>query len=134
MKVLLIIAILIALGSLIYTVAFPKTGEKFTEFYILGPDGKADSYPRELAVGEQGSVIIGIVNREHVDNLSYYVEIRIDGELIDITSPITLDHNKKWEQPLDFCPLKAKPNQKVEFTLYKANKPYEECHLWLNVS
>ncbi len=46
-------------------------GERFTEFYILGLEGKADNYPDELTVGEEGRVILGIVNHEHEDGLTY---------------------------------------------------------------
>jgi len=38
--------------------------EPFTEFYILGPEGKADNYPTDYVLGENGTVIVGIVNHE----------------------------------------------------------------------
>jgi len=37
---------------IVYVIVTPKQGEKFTEFYILGPEGMADDYPTDLAVGE----------------------------------------------------------------------------------
>ena len=37
-----------------YVIITPKEGEKFTEFYILGPNGTASDYPTELKVGEEG--------------------------------------------------------------------------------
>jgi len=48
-----------------YVIAVPKVGERFTEFYILGLNGKAMDYPSELKLGEGGKVIVGIANREH---------------------------------------------------------------------
>ena len=74
LTVILIIAILTSIGTLAYVVTHPKPGEAFTEFYILGPDGKASNYPTELKVGQNGTVIIGIVNHEH-RNVTYYVQI-----------------------------------------------------------
>ena len=44
--VVLIMAIVGTLGTLIYVMAAPKAGEVFTEFYILGPEGQAASYPQ----------------------------------------------------------------------------------------
>ena len=74
---ILIVAILGALGMLGCTIANPKVGG-VTEFYILGLNGKATGYPKELVVGEEARVIVGIINREQ-ETMSYQVEIRIDG-------------------------------------------------------
>ena len=48
LSVVLVVAILGALGTLGYVIAAPRVGERFTEFYILGAEGKAADYPREL--------------------------------------------------------------------------------------
>lgn len=130
---LLLLAVLVAVGSLAFTIGFPKSEEKFTEFYILGLNGKADSYPHELAVDEQGGIIVGIINREHIGNISYYLEVKVSNESIGISNPIILNNDEKWEQPVSFRLWQIGDNQKVAFILYKESKPYEECHLWLNV-
>lgn len=62
LSVILIIALIAAVAITIYIVVFPQPGEKFTEFYILGPNGKAGDYPSNLTVSESGNMIIGIVN------------------------------------------------------------------------
>jgi len=80
LSVVLVAAILGSLSTLGYVLATPRIGERFTEFYILGPGGKAENYPTQLRVGEEGRVIVGIVNREHEPS-SYRVEVWIDGEL-----------------------------------------------------
>ena len=64
LAIILIGAILAAIGTLGYVIATPKVGEKFTEFYILGLEGQAIEYPKEMKVGEQGRVLVGIINRE----------------------------------------------------------------------
>ncbi|MBP1911648.1 DUF1616 domain-containing protein [Thermococcus stetteri] len=74
LTVILIMAIISSIATLGYVITHPKPGEKFTEFYILGPGGKAADYPTELFVGENGTMIIGIVNHEH-RNVTYYVQI-----------------------------------------------------------
>ena len=60
----LIIAVLGAIGTLGYFFTAPEIEEKFTEFYILGIEGKAENYPEELSVGEGGRLTIGLVNHE----------------------------------------------------------------------
>ncbi len=142
LSVVLVVAILGAIGTLGYVVATPRVGEKFTEFYILGPDGKAENYPTELKVGEEGRVIVGIVNHEQV-RTSYKVEVwisgekaklRIDGEDRDEIR-VELEHEVGWEREVSFVPQKAGEGQKVEFVLYKEGEPYfeEPLHLWIDV-
>ncbi len=74
LTVILIAAVLTSIGTLGYVITHTKPGEAFTEFYILGPGGKASGYPTSLAVNQTGKVIIGIVNHEH-HNVTYYVQI-----------------------------------------------------------
>ncbi len=71
--ILLIILILCIIGT-IYIILNPKQTEYFTEFYILGKNGKAYDYPTDFFVGENQTVIIGIVNHEN-RTVNYYVEI-----------------------------------------------------------
>ena len=73
------IAILGVLGTLGYVIVTPKFGERFTEFYILGLSGKATDYLEELKVGEEGKVVLGIVNHEYQE-MGYLVVVRIEAE------------------------------------------------------
>jgi uncharacterized membrane protein len=142
LSMVLVVAILGAIGTLGYAIAKPKAGEKFTEFYILGPDGKAENYPTELKVGEEGDVIVGIVNHEQ-ENASYRVEVWIDGEQAKVRIggedrdeiSVELENEEKWEQEVGFVPQKAGEKQKVEFVLYKDGEPYfkEPPYLWVDV-
>ena len=119
-----------------YVIATPVAGEKFTEFYILGLQGKATDYPTELKVGEEGKVIVGIVNREQ-ENVTYRVKVRIDGVEISETEPIILEHGDKSERIISFTPTKAGERHKVEFLLYKDGEDepcLEPLHLWLDVT
>jgi uncharacterized membrane protein len=141
LSVVLIVAIVGAIGTLGYVIATPKVGERFTEFYILGPNGKAEDYPTELKVGEEGWVIVGIVNHEQ-ERANYKVEVWIDGEKAKLRIEgedkdeimVELENEGKWEQEVGFVPQKA-GRQKVEFVLYKDGEPYfeEPLHLWIDV-
>ena len=132
--IILIVTILGAIGTLSYVLAVPKVGEKFTEFYVSGLEGKATDYPKELKVGEQGIVIIGIINREH-EMMSYRVKVKIDGVSNSEIEPIALQHNEKREIIVSFTPNRAGDNQEVEFLLYKngGNEPYRRVRLPIDV-
>ena len=118
LSAILIIAILGAIGALGYVIATPRSGEGFTEFYILGLEGKAENYPKELVVGQEGKVIVGIINREH-KTTSYRVEVRINGVKNNEAGPVVLAYNGKWQGIVSFTPDKVGDNQTVEFLLYK---------------
>lgn len=67
LSIVLVVAIIGATGTLRYVISTPKVGERFTEFYILGPQGKAEGYPTSLKLGERGGFILGILNHEQED-------------------------------------------------------------------
>jgi len=123
------------MGILGYVLTTPQEmGERFTEFYLLGPEGKASDYVTELQIGNEGRVIVGIVNREY-QKVSYRVEIAIDGARDKEIGPIVLEHGEKWEGEASFAPTKIGDNQKVQFSLYEEGKSFfkEELHLWIDV-
>ena len=136
LSVVLVIAILGMLGVLTYFIVTPNKGEEFTEFYILGADGKAADYPKEMEVGEEGKVIVGIINHEH-ELVTYDIEVLIDGVKDSTLGPIELEHDEKWEGAASFTPDRAGDNEKVEFLLYKngeAESSWKPLHLWVDVT
>ena len=135
LTIILFLAILGAVGMLGYILASPRdTGEGFTEFYILGQEGKATDYPTELRIGEEGRVILGIVNREF-QRVNYRVEIDIDGVRNNEIEPLVLEHGEKWEGEASFSPTRVGNNQKAQFLLYNEEKtpPQGELSLWIDV-
>ena len=134
LSAILIVTMLGAIGTLGYVFAAPKVGERFTEFYILGPEGKAEGYPKELVVGEEGRVIMGIINREH-ETVSYRLEVTIDGTRHSEIGPVVVLHDGRWEREVGFMPLLPGDNQKVEFLLYRQGQSevYRSIHLWINI-
>jgi uncharacterized membrane protein len=134
LTVILIISIVLTISMTAYVIVTPKEGEKFTEFYVLGPEGKAEDYPTNLKVGEEGEVIIGVVNHEYT-NTSYQLEVRLNGTVIDKKS-IELMHNETWESPFTFRATRAGEDQKLEFLLYKdgIKDVYRSLHLWVDVT
>ncbi len=134
LSVILVFAILGSLGALCYIIANPGTAERFTEFYILGLDGGAVDYPDGLTVGEEGKVVVGIINREY-EPVTYRVEVTIDGVKNNDVSSVALEHDEKWEGIVGFTPGRIGDEQKVEFLLYKQGQDevYRGLHLWVDV-
>jgi uncharacterized membrane protein len=139
LSIVLVISILLSVVTLVYVVVTPKQGEKFTEFYILGPQGMADNYNTNLAAGESVDVIVGIVNHEYAP-VNYSLELRLNNETMDIPDSyrhILLEHNATWEQPLSVTPELTGKDMKLQYLLYREDNmsgPYRDLHLWINVT
>ena len=125
---------MLAIATTAYIIVKPKEGEKFTEFYILGPDGKASDYPTNLTLGQSGKLFVGVVNHEY-STVNYKVVVKLQGKIIS-TENISLKNNQKWEKAIIFTPDTSGTNQKLELILYKLpddKNAYRSLHLWVNV-
>lgn len=134
LSVVLIISILLAVSTTAYIIVKPKEGEKFTEFYILGPGGKASDYPTNLTPGQEGKLIIGVVNHENAKT-TYHLVVTSNGTVQDDRT-LTLQNGQKLEIPFNFTAGEA-GERKMEFFLYKLpdnNNIYRSLHLWLNIT
>jgi len=158
LSLLLIAAVIAAVATTVYVIVVPKEGEKFTEFYILGKEGKAAGYPAELVLFQPASVIIGIGNHEY-RNVTYFVEILLLDNQFDpetntssilsmermASFSVTVPHNATYEQRHSFTPENGRANQ-VKFLLFKdipppdsvwgqdrINASYRDLHLWVRV-
>ncbi len=139
LTVILVFSILLSVTTLVYVVITPKEGEHFTEFYLLGPEGIADNYPTRYVLGENGIVIVGVVNHEYRP-VNYTMEVRLENRSLPLPEDmqqVTLAHNETWEEPLTLTPPFGGKDMKLEFLLFiETNKemPYRDLHLWINVS
>lgn len=132
---------LVALSSAAAILLLPKPGEHFTEFYILGPEGLAENYPRQVLVGEALTVTIGLTNLEAGDR-NYRVEVwAVDpGEgdrrlMIAEIAPFTLPVGQTFEYPLTWSMPWEGEDQQVEFYLLVNGQPepYRKLRIWLDV-
>ncbi|MCZ7383832.1 MAG: DUF1616 domain-containing protein [Candidatus Methanoperedens sp.] len=134
LTLILILSIIASLFTLVYVIVTPKQGEKFTEFYLLGPGGKAADYPGEVIPGAPINLIIGVVNHEYSDvNYTLLVQVKNDTFM---ERKILLSNNETWEKPVNFTINRTGSNLKLEFLLYREGNgiPYRETHLWINSS
>ncbi len=146
-------SIVVAGGTLAYVVLTPRPGETFTEFYLLGPGGKASGYPTRLNVSQNGSVIIGVANREAA-TVNYAVRVDLVGvrRVYNATSGLneTVEMNRttwtwinttvvdggNWTQPYTFS-IAFTSLWKVQFLLFKDgdfSSAYRELHLFVTVT
>ncbi len=134
LSIILVLTVLGAVGTTIYTIVTPGAPERFTEFYILGLDGQATDYPREVKLGEQARVIAGIINQEH-ETVTYRLQIQVNGVNKSTVGPIELANDEKWEGIVSFIPDRGGDNQRVDFLLYKdeGNEPYRRTRLQIDV-
>lgn len=112
-----------------------RVGEPFTEFYVLGPGGKAEDYPTRLFVGDTAHVILGVINHEG-HRARYRVEIRAGSDVLGRIGPIELADGQMWENPVSFAPRHPGDRVKVEFLLWIEGRtaPYRSLHLWVHVA
>jgi len=136
LSIFLIVAIAAALGSIIYMAVTPKEGEKFTEFYILSAEGKAQDYPRQAISGEPVEIVLGVINHEY-QTASYQVKIELGSIEISRVNIGTLANGEKWEEKISFTPQFAGERQRVDFYIYKNGEevPYlkEPLRLYVDV-
>ena len=131
LTVLLLLSIIVSLAVLVYVIVIPKQGEKFTEFYILGPGGKAEDYPTSMKVGGNGSVIIGVVNHEYAQ-VNYTLRIFLGNESLR-SQKLALVDNQSYKAEFSFTPVRN-GTEKLSFELYRneSKEPYRSLHLWVN--
>jgi uncharacterized membrane protein len=141
LNMVLIAVILISVALTIFVLAVPKHGEKFTEFYILGPDGKTENYPLEFLPGVNNPIAVGIVNHEY-QNVTYDLVARINdnGTIIDTlySNRISLSNEQSWNQIINLTTNQTGGTYlMLQFLLYKDGNltaPYRDLHLWVNVT
>jgi len=133
-SIIIIIALIIGMIGVFYVILNPTKTEGFTEFYLLGPDGKAGNYPTNLNPREKGNVTIGLVNHEHSPE-SYLIKIRKNNTILKEEN-VSLANNEKKEIFFEFT---AGPSgeYKIEFDLYKlpdTQNIYRSVFLLVNVN
>jgi len=66
----LVVVLIAAAPTLGLVVPFPRSGEGFSELWLLGPNHMAEDYPFEIGVDEEYRVFVGVGN--HMGCSEYY--------------------------------------------------------------
>jgi uncharacterized membrane protein len=131
---ILIFLMFFAISTLYFVITAPKPGEKFTEFYLLDPAGKADNYKQELKYNFPSEILVGVVNHEY-SSVNYTVQVALENEVLTDTW-FSLNHNETWEKNMTFVPDKIGTDMKLEFWLFKDDNfttPYRNIYLLVSV-
>jgi uncharacterized membrane protein len=158
LSIVLVIAVVAAIATTVYVIAVPKQGEKFTEFFILGPNKMAADYPSRIFAGTSYPMYIGVGNHEY-RNITYTVEVwRVQMNF----DPVTNTSSIAQRDLADRFALPVPDNQTVvvpynltfpktgfnraEFLLFnetvpspatrdtdRINQSYQDLHLWVTV-
>ncbi len=148
-----------SVAVLAWAVTTPREGESFTQLALLGPDGMAVDYPRNMTVGEEKRVLVSVKSFEHdvfdyklvivLTNVTDY-NFTVGDSSIDwdqahsltpyqgISQDFSLEHLEYYNQTFDFS-VTEEGTWKLQFLLYSQGQPvdqdaYREVHLWLVVS
>ncbi len=134
-------ALLVAGLAAAWVFLVPSPSEFMTEFYMLGAEGLAESFPREAAVGQEIGVTLGVMNRER-NPASYRVEVwAVDPwtenrrQLVAQADPVDLAVGSGREWPIAWQMPWAGDDQVVDLLLFDGagTEPYRSLRLWLNV-
>jgi uncharacterized membrane protein len=131
-----IVCLLFSIVAVTYAVVVPRSDDKYTEFYINGPGGKAADYPTQYTLGEQKPIIIGISNHE-MRNMSYTLNVSLGGTSPLYSEQVKLADNETWEKLVYLKPDHAGNNMTMSFLLYddgNISAPYRTCSLFVNVT
>ena len=133
LSLLVAAALVIALAVLIYTIWLPRTGERFSEFYVLGEQGQASDYILDLEEGGKGNVTLGIINREGRET-GYSVVIRDPGGDDREIAFVILQPEEVWEQKVEFSAGTSGENEKIEFLLFKGDEAEPSRSVYVRTS
>lgn len=137
LSIITILIILVIILMSAYFLLIPVPGESYTEFYILGTDGKIGNYPVDFSLGDNKSILVNVANHER-RTVNYDLVISLNDSTRPIyTDQFTLADNQTWNKSVVLKPDLSGTNLKLMFLLYadrNMNAPYRECHLYVNVT
>lgn len=105
-----------------------------TEFYVLGAQGLAEDYPREVAVGQELQVTLGVRNNDS-STAFYRVEAWSGSTEIARLDRVEVAAGQIWEQPLRYTLTQAGDDQQIDLLLFHDDETqaHRRLRLWINV-
>lgn len=138
---LMVGSILVGTVAVTWILIAPAPSSYTTEFYMLGPNGLAENFPREVVVGEEMAIRFGTTNREQSTS-TYRVEIwsqdawdSASRQRLVRTGDYLLGTGETLEVPLRWRMPQAGIDQRVDILLFIDDQPspYRNLRMFLNV-
>lgn len=129
--VALVLSIVVVVG---FAFAPTATGDAYTEFYVLGPNGVAADFPENVTVGEPVDVQVGIGNHEF-QQMRYTLVVRTN-ETTFVSRTVTIDAEEEWEEPISFA-FESPGRKQLRLELYVGEargEPYRSLRLFVDVT
>jgi uncharacterized membrane protein len=128
---ILILALSAASLSFVVMVGSPSPSDYFTEFYLLGPQGQAEGFPREGQVGQSLSITVGVKNQESVAG-NYRIEIQQDQQIVGDGS-FSYEPREILQTP-EFMPVTWGRWRSVSALRNGEPEPYRTLHLRMKIT
>lgn len=133
-KVLGVALVLALLLVVVLAIAPIGSGDTYTEFYVLGPNGTASDYPENITVGETATVRVGIGNFEN-RQVTYTLVVRTNETRL-VTRTVTVNPEQRWEEPVSIA-FDSSGRKRLQLDLYTGQttdtKPYRSLRLFVEV-
>ena len=130
---LTILAVTFTLVAVLLTLVF-RRAYPTTEMFVLGSDGNAQSYPRQLRVGDPIPITIGVTNRE---GSTERYRIMLSGDSIQgaLIGPLSVSDGETTEQTVDLLAVSPGKDQVAQMVLYREGmtEPYRQLRLVFDV-
>lgn len=124
-----LVASVLAVVAIAISPANPS--DPYTEFYLLGANGTATEYPRDLTVGESAPLTVGATNHEHA-TVSYTVVLTLGDRTVE-TRDVTLDPGETWRGEFDVTARRPGTSE-LRVDLYRSADAEPYRRLRLNVT
>lgn len=150
-------SILFGSGMLGYAVAFPRSGETYSGFYLLtettGGELIASGYQTEFVLGETAPFVLGIENTEG-EPVEYTVVVELQavddaGDQITVTETdeldrmvVPLDDGETAHLDHEIAPTMVGEELRLQYLLFAGEPPsdaqredaHSDLHLWISIS
>lgn len=123
----------------VFVTALSQEHAPSTDFYLLGPTGLAEDYPREATIGQPLTLTAQIENHEG-ERVSYVLTVHdpaagAGGTTLFSVGPFSVPAEETVALPISFSAQTAGRGRQYVFFLSKAGEKtaYRELRLWLDV-
>lgn len=129
------LALLVALVAGVALALTPNPAARFTEFYLLGPGGLAEAYPRSAVAGQPLPLTVFVRSQEG-QAVAYSVRLRLGAQTLASTPEFQLSDQAVLELPLSVVFPDAGSGQELTLELFRRGDavPYRTLRLFIDVT